>query len=203
MVWNSRMRLFARDSPLAWGSLDLPLMGVSTDWHGKALVPPLAFSLAKDGQKLWFVALRQSAVSFHPGARPGAFTPELWKHDVSELFIAAPEGGKYIEFNLAANGAWWACAFDSVREPAVRQPDFASAVETFHDDVEDDCWLAALTVRLDFLRDEVGFGTGSRANAAFILNSPRQTFHSAAKLPGEVPDFHLPASFPVLVPSSV
>lgn len=188
-----------RDTPLEWGSLNLPLLGIATDWHGKNLRPPVAFTLATDGDKLWFIATRQAATAIHPGAEPGAFTAELWKHDVAELFIAAPEGGRYIEFNLAPNGAWWACEFDGVREAAVSQPDFGSAIASFHDEVEDDSWLAAMAIPLGFLREEISFGSGSRANVAFILNSPKQTFHSAAKLPGDVADFHQPGAFPALV----
>jgi hypothetical protein len=194
------MQLFTVENPLEWGSLDLPLLGLSTDWYGKSLVPPAAFALATDGLKLWFVATRQSPASTHPDASPGNFTAELWKHDVAELFIADPRGG-YLEFNLAANGAWWACKFSTVREASPSQPDFAGSASTYHDASQPGSWLAALAVPLEFLQEHIGFGLNSRANVAFILNSPAQTFHSSSKLPGANPDFHQPHAFQRLIPS--
>ena len=199
-VKSPLMQLFTSETRLGWGALDLPLLGLSSDWHGRALVPPAAFVLASDEQNLWFVATREAPVTIHPNARPGSFTPELWKHDVAELFISDPDGGGYMEFNLAANGAWWACSFDTVRSPAVTQPDFASAITTHHEPGDSESWLAALVIPIGFLKSQIGFGLGSHANVAFILNSPEQTFHSVSKLPGEVPDFHQPQSFERLVP---
>ena len=195
------MQLFTQDKPLEWGALDLPLLGISADWHGRALNPSAAFTLASDGENLWFVATRQAPAAIHPEAEAGAFIPELWKHDVAELFIADAEGGCYLEFNLAANGAWWACKFCSVREAAPVQPDFTSWVSSRHDDTQPGSWLAALVIPITFLREHAGFGAGSRANVAFILNSPAQTFHSATPLPGDEPDFHQPQAFRPLIPT--
>ena len=183
------MQIFNTETPLEWGSLDLPLLGIDSDWHGQTLQPPVAFTLASDGRSLWFAATRQAPAAIHPGAEPGVFTPKLWKHDVSELFIADPDGKRYVEFNLAANGAWWAGTFDSPRQLSVSQPDFQGAVETYHDAPEGGSWLSAFSIPIAFLGEHIDFGTGSRANVAFILNSPRQTFHSACKLPGAEPDF--------------
>ncbi len=194
------MKLFTTTMPLEWGTLDLPLLGISKDWNGRRLDPPAAFSLASDGSKLWFVASRQAAVVIHPDAEDGAFTTEIWKYDVAELFIADAEGDGYLEFNLAANGAWWACKFDSVRKAARFQPDFAKAVTTHHDRAERGSWLAAMEIPIGFLSEQAGFTPNSRVNVTFILNSPAQTFHSASELPGSEPDFHQPAHFPPLGP---
>lgn len=194
------MQLFTPESPLEWGSLDLPLVGISADWQGSKLDPPAAFTVAADDSMLWFVATRQSPAATHPDAAPGAFTAGLWEHDVAELFIA-DAAGSYLEFNLAANGAWWACKFDSARNPSVSQPDFADSVATYWDCPEQGSWLAALAVPIKFLQQHIGFGLESRANAAFILNSPNQTFHSATRLPGSAPDFHQPQAFQRLIPA--
>lgn len=195
------MHLFTTAHPLGWGSLDLPLLGITKDWHGHALVTPVAFALASDGVSLWFVATRQAPATVHPDAKPGAFTPGLWKHDVAELFIADAGGSAYMEFNIAANGAWWACKFDSARKPADSQPDFAGAIHSHHDPVDPDSWLTALEIPIGFLRHHIDFGLGTRANVAFILNSPEQTFHSASKLSGPDPDFHQPHLFEHLIPT--
>lgn len=183
---------------LEWGDLDLPLSGILTDWHRNPLSPPAAFSLAQDGENLWFIAGREAPAMIHPSAIPGDFTESLWKHDVAELFITHPDEDTYLEFNLAANGAWWASAFSSARQPISTQPDFQNYIMSYHDENQEGGWLAALSVPLGFLKKEISFGSGSRANVTFILNSPTQTFHSASKLPGVEPDFHQPAAMPVL-----
>lgn len=189
------MRLFQYDTTLAWGGLDLPVMGMSSDWYGADLSPPLCFTIATDSSNLWFVATRPAPASCRPGAEPGSFTEGLWEHDVAELFLADPASGAYIEFNLAPNGAWWAAKFNAPRVRAEQQPDFPSIVTSHWEDVADEAWCAAIRVPLTLLEKEIGFGAESTANATAILNSPHQTFHSAHKLPGAEPDFHQPASF--------
>lgn len=72
-------------------------------------------AFATDGQYLWFLAARNREATVHPDARPGQFQPELWRYDLAEWFLASGEGTNYWEFNLAPNGAWWACAFTDVR----------------------------------------------------------------------------------------
>lgn len=197
------MRISRSETPLAWGELNLPLFGLDTDWFGKKQSSPMGFSVATDHDKLWFVATGQSPASVHPDALPGKFTPELWKHDVAELFLANPSSGKYLEFNLAANGSWWACAFSAPRVADSPQPDFAATIATHSDADVPSGWVAALVVSLEFLETEIGYGEDTTANVAFIRNSPSQTFLTAAKLPGDEPDFHQPAHFPRLVPTGI
>jgi hypothetical protein len=59
-----------------------------------------------------------------------------------------------------------------------------------------------MALPLELLRERLDFGPETRGNVAFILDSPRQSFLSAAKLGGKAPDFHQPADFPLLVFSS-
>jgi len=197
------MQIFSSDTALTWGELDLPLFGISNDWHGTPLDPPLAFSLARDEFNLWFIATRQTTATIHPVAIPGKFTPELWKYDVAELFLADAETGEYLEFNLAPNGAWWAYKFSAPRVPSPHQPDFHSSVTTYADDRDPATWLAALVIPVAFLEREIGLGTGTTGNAAFIQNSPKQVFLTAENLPGSKPDFHQPANFTVLKPAKI
>ncbi len=197
------MQIFTTSRLLAWGELDLPLLGVSSDWFGKALNPPLGFCVAADPEAVWFVATRQAPALSHPDSREGRFTPELWKHDTSELFIGHPGSGAYLEFNLAPDGGWWAARFDSAREASGSQPDFQIHVSAYAAQDDPGMWLAALRVPLVFLKEHIGFGVGSTGSSTFILNSPQQTFHSAVKLPGKDPDFHQPSSFPKLIPSAL
>lgn len=195
--------VFESKVPLEWGALDLPLFGLARDWHGRAVEPPAAFSLASDGCRLWFVAMHRSPAELHPRARPGVFLAELWRHDVAELFIADPVSGRYFEFNLAPNGAWWSCEF---RAPRQREEEIDIAmpeVATFSELSADGSWLAALSVPLDLLRARLDFGPQSGLNVAFILRSPRQIFLSANDLGGGEPDFHRPERFSRMVAAGV
>jgi len=64
--------------------------------------------------------------------------------------------GKYLEFNLAPNGAWWSAVFTSPRvresEDEVQIPDVAS----YADLSPDGSWLTAAAIPLHYLRDELG-----------------------------------------------
>jgi hypothetical protein len=189
------MTIFKTPHPLVWGSLDLPLFGLGRDWHGDPVRPAAGFSLAVDERHLWFVAHHDKPASPHPEARVGAFHADLWRHDVAELFLADPVSGRYFEFNLAPNGAWWCCEFTAPRvrsgETQVAMPDVA----TFAEVAENGAWLAAMSLPLDLLRARLDFGPETLANVAFILGSPNQSFLSAADLGGNEPDFHQPAKF--------
>lgn len=189
------MTIFTSSQPLMWGELDVPLLGMTKDWHGSALHPAPAYSLAMDGQRLWFVAHHRKAASPHPQARPGKFMAELWRYDVAELFISHPESGRYFEFNLAPNGAWWSCEFSAPRV-RVEEIDIAMPeVATFSDMAADGSWVAAMALPLDLLKARLDFGPQTRANVTMILNSPDQQFVSAADLGSGEPDFHQPARF--------
>lgn len=189
------MMIFQSSRTMAWGALDVPLFGLSRDLAGAALEPPASFSLVADPTHLWFVATHRKPAKLHPDARPGGFQKELWQHDVAELFLADPVSGRYLEFNLSPNGAWWSCEFTAPRvradEVDIAMPDVA----TFSELAADGTWVAAMALPLDLLRARIDFGEKTRANVTFILESPAQRFISAADLPGE-PDFHQPDRFP-------
>lgn len=190
------MTIFTRERPLIWGELDVPLLGLEKDWQGAALQPPAAFSLVRDGRMLWFIAHHRRAAELHPQARPGKFQAELWRHDVAELFLADPVSGRYFEFHLAPNGAWWCCEFTAPRQRAEETDIAMPEVATFSDMAPDGAWVAAMAIPLDLLRARLDFGPETRANVTMILESPNRRFISAADLGGGVPDFHQPAGFP-------
>lgn len=192
----SGMTIFNCSQPLVWGELDVPLFGLAKDLKGELLEVPAAFSLVADPKHLWFIANHRRPASIHPKARPGAFQAELWKHDVAELFLLEELTGRYFEFNLAPNGAWWTCEF---KAPRIREDELEIAmpeVATFSEIAPDGSWVAAMAIPLDLLEARLGFGPNTRANVTMILESPNQKFLSAADMgPGE-PDFHQPAKFP-------
>lgn len=189
------MVIFRISKPIVWGGLDVPLLGIVQDWFGSSIAPPAGYSLAVDDERLWFLAHHRRAAKLHPQARPGAFLTGLWKYDVAELFLADPVSGRYFEFNLAPNGAWWSCEFLAPRVRAEEIDIAVPEVATYADLSPDGSWLSAMALPLDILRARINFGPDTRANVTMILESPNQRFLTAAK-PGEgAPDFHQPGLF--------
>lgn len=189
------MTIFTSADPLVWGGLDVPMFGLEKDWDGGNFEPPAGFSLVMDRQRLWFIANHRRPAELHPQSRPGAFHAELWRYDVAELFIADPASGRYFEFNLAPNGAWWTCEFTAPRVRAEELDIAMPEIATFAEMAPDGSWLAAMAIPLDLLKARLNFGDESKINVAMILDSPAQRFLSATDLgPGE-PDFHRPESF--------
>jgi hypothetical protein len=192
------MTVFESKTPLAWGALDVPLLGLTRDWHGQPISTPAGFSLATDNRRLWFIATHRKPADLHPQSRPGKFQTELWNHDVAELFLAAPGGDRYFEFNLAPNGAWWTCEFKGPRqreeETEIAMPDVA----TFSELSPDGGWVAAMAIPLDLLRARIDFGPRTPANVTFILGHPQRQYLSATDLGSGEPDFHRPQRFGAL-----
>jgi|688.fasta_scaffold270336_2 hypothetical protein len=192
------MTIFRCGHPLAWGGLDLPLLGITRDWHGTVLDPPAGFALADDGRRLWFVAHHRQPAELHPQALPGGFQAGLWEYDCAELFIADAASGRYMEFNLAPNGAWWSCEFTAPRVRAEAVEIEMPEVATFAELAADGAWMAAMAIPLDLLRARTGYGPASRANVAFLLGGRERRHASAADLGGGMPDYHRPGCFPAV-----
>jgi hypothetical protein len=197
-VWGfpSGMTIFTSKCPLKWGELDVPMLGLEKDWYGTPLQPPAGYALAMDEQNLWFIAHHRKAATLHPLARPGRFQAELWKYDLAEFFLADPVSGRYFEFNLAPNGAWWTCELTAPRVRAEEIDIVMPGVATFSDMAEDGSWLAAMCIPLDLLRARLDFGPSTKANVTMILESPDQRFITAADLGEGEPDYHQPQRFP-------
>lgn len=189
------MTIFKSQRQLMWGELDLPLLGLHKDWHGVPVEPPAAFSLGMDERRLWFIAHHRRPASLHPLARPGDFVAGLWHYDVAELFIADPVSGRYFEFNLAPNGAWWSCEFTAARMRAEETDIAMPEIATFSDMAPDGAWVAAMAIPLDLLRARLDFSPFSAINVAMILGFPGRIFLTATDLGGGEPDFHLPTHF--------
>jgi hypothetical protein len=192
---QARIPVWNLPAPIQWGGLDLPLLGLSRDGHGTPITPAAAFSLATDTRHFWFLAHHPAPANHHPTAQPGSFTPELWKYDVAECFIANPDGS-YLELNLAPNSAWWACWFSAPRTPESSLPKPIPEVKTYSDTAADGAWLAAMAVPLDAFGPTGPDWSKLRINVCFILGGNQRTHLSAANLPGAVPDFHQPFHFP-------
>ena len=190
------MHIERKKKPLVWGELDVALLAAGKDWDGNPLEVPIGFSFAIDEKNLWFIVSHRQPATIHPDARPGQFLPELWKYDVAEFFLTNPDNGRYLEFNLAPNGAWWAAEFTGPREGMGEAP--LQGVETHSDLAADGTWLVAACIELKMLRERFAFSPDSRLNATFIVDSPEQKFVSVADLGDGDPDFHRPDRFPLV-----
>ena len=179
---------------LSWDTLDLSWSSLERDWHGRQVVPA-EFALSLDPSKLWFAARREQPPRVLPGAVPHEFTPELWRCDVAELFIRDVSSGRYLELNLAPNGAWWCAEFDAVRRRSSADDIPVQGVKTYAKELASGGWQVAASIPLVYLESAIRFGAHSALNVAFIVDSPEQSFMSQAKLPGSQPDFHQPHYF--------
>jgi hypothetical protein len=189
------MTIFESKVPLEWGSLDVPLLGITKDWDGAAMDAPAGFALVTDPQHLWFLAMHRKPALLHPKSRPGLFMPGLWEADVAELFIADPSQRRYFEFNLSPNAAWWSCEF---KGPRVREEEadiVFPEVATFAELSPDGGWIAGMAIPLDLLKARLDFGPEAFANITFILGNSEPRYLTAVDLGGGKPDFHRPSAF--------
>lgn len=191
----AQMLIEHKKSPLHWGALDIALFGLEKDWYGKTLDVPAAFGLAMDHGSFWFVATRRQPAQIHPKARPGEFTPELWKYDVAEFFLSDPVSGRYLEFNVAPNGAWWSAEFTAARVRDSEEDIEMPGVKTFSSLAPDGTWVAAASIPLDVLKARFNFGPESRMSVGFIVGSPDQQFLTSSPAAEGEPDFHRPDLF--------
>jgi hypothetical protein len=189
------MTVFTSPQRLIWGELDVPLFGLAKDLDGILLQEPATFSLVVDAQHLWFIASHRKSARLHPQARPGRFQAELWRYDVAELFLFDPVSGRYFEFNLAPNGAWWTCEFIAPRVRADLAEIAMPEVATFSELSADGSWVAAMAIPVDLLKARLNFGNETHVNVTMILESPEQKFISATYLGLGEPNFHQPGQF--------
>lgn len=164
------------------------------DWHGEPLSPPAQYRLLQDPTHLWFIAGREETIKPGNSGVCGDFIEGLWRYDVAELFIAGPNSKNYLEFNLAPNGAWWAARFSAPR----RSEPLGELPQVVCDARQEQGWLAALGLPLNWLRPNIAWSANSPLNVCFILDSPEQRFISACDLGTGEPDFHRPARFQAL-----
>lgn len=173
---------------------------LESDWFGAPVVPAPEFSFELGEHELVFRAARRAPAMIHPEARPGAFCAELWRYDTAEFFMGQVNGGRYLEFNLCPNGAWWAQAFDAPREAAVAVPPPQGVQASGQCGPEG--WECRASLPLAEL-ERLGLDPRDcRLAFAAILNTPQQIFLTTAEdLSGE-PDFHRPASWPLAAVAS-
>ncbi|WP_353566255.1 hypothetical protein [Haloferula sargassicola] len=191
------MQILETRQSLRWGELDVPVFGIDRDWHGRAVEPAAGWCVVVDPASLWMIATRHAAGVGHPEAAPLAYHEGLWEHEAAELFVASPDRSRYLEINLAPQGAWWGCLFDAPRVRAAESWPAGAGVEAFAARPDESSWLAAIRLPLDFLRETLSFGATSPMNLTFVLDPPRHRYLTVADLGGGEPDFHQPGRFPL------
>ncbi len=170
---------------------DAPWQQLTHEWYGQPVPPACEFRFRLTEDALVFSARRAAPALLHPGARCGAFTELLWKYDTAEFFIATAAGDRYMEFNLAPNGAWWSAAFTGprvVNEAVPSMPQGVSATGR----ATAEGWEAEASIPLSYLA-LMGIEPGKapcRLAAAAILESPEQLFFTTATDTSGQPDFH-------------
>jgi hypothetical protein len=160
---------------------------VQNDWAGLSMPGAFRWSLAQDPERLW--------VSLELPVRPpseqkhelGDFVEGLWEADVVELFLMSPSG-RYQEWNVSPDGAWWAMSFVGYRQRDSRstRPE-GVVVEVFHDE---ESWRAVLSVPRSALPEPLTEST--RVHVSGIIHRPdgSSSYLSSAGSPAFEPDFH-------------
>lgn len=163
---------------------NLPLARLESSLAG----PPRAeilYAVALEPENLWFGGEVRAQPRFDVSAE--GFTEGLWNFDCLELFVHCPASGRYAEFNLAPNGAWWSCLFSS---PRVRIPAERILVETTFSAEE---WKAWAKISRAALVAAIGEEPWTANFTAIVGPQDDGAFHSVASL-SEV-DFHRPSEF--------
>lgn len=164
---------------------------IKQDWFGEPCSEN-HFSIYTSGNDLCFDAYVMASPPTRFPAKSGEYFEGLWEFDVAELFIAADHSDRYVEINLAPNGAWWLMAFSAPRQ---RIADFRIDQETIktQSTLALDNWQSAVCIPHGLLQNILQTDT-MRFNVTFILGKPAQ-YLSYCNLHTAQPDFHLPARF--------
>ena len=139
----------------------IPVTPITSDWYDVEVEARTAFGFATDPNSFHFRVIRDAPARVHPDARPGVFTADLWQFDAAEFFLVSPDIDRYLEFNLAPNGAWWSCEFTAPRQGAHPNNEPLPGVVT-SGSLGDDRWEAGASLPLTTLRDRFAFGPRCR-----------------------------------------
>ncbi len=163
----------------------LPHGSVGSCWHGEALSSPLWWVVALDPKHLWFAGSLPGGGVRIPHAKHGEFVEGLWEADVLELFIKQP-GGRYFEFNVSPQGAWWAMELSAYRERVsyLRLP----KVDLIETEVLSDRWTALVCLERGSLPLDIS--AGSTLHVSGVFNDKKPRYLSSNPVANVAPDFH-------------
>jgi hypothetical protein len=167
-------------------------LAIEQDWSGRAL----------RRAECNLVELRRTAGTLEimvdarfaddvPPPPPAASTEGLWHYEVVEVFVAADAtaGTSYTEIELSPHGHHLVLRFDAIRRRVAEHLPLS-----FTSSICGARWKGHATLALEHLPPPPW-----RANAFAVRGAaPRRRYLAAVPLPGDRPDFHQPASFPLL-----
>ena len=158
------------------------------DWHGKPC-PHVSFEVSKSTVWTFRVDVQSTPDQF-PLSEPYQYKEGLWEQDVAEWFLVDTETQRYIEFNLAPNGAWWMMFFEDIRLRTTQPlPDLSVVNTTFSQ--QKHSWQAELKIPESLLLNWLGDTTWTH-NVCFIIGHKPRQFISLCNLSSNTPDFHRP-----------
>lgn len=152
-----------------------------------------AYRLFVDEEVIRIEFMADSPATLCPEAAPGAFFEGLWRYDCGELFLYSPSNGRYVEFNLSPNGAWWSCVFSA---PRVRHIQCSPPEIETSSSVGEERWRAGFEVSLEEIYRCLGTVVDLRGNVTLVLgyspdhDTPLTNLHTIAPL--SAVNFHLP-----------
>jgi hypothetical protein len=180
-----------RDSLDALKVSKLAKQSMGVDWKGAPLHAPLQWSLASDPRELWVnieLPAPPNSVSKH---NMGDFVEGLWLSDVVELFLLSPDG-RYQEWNISVDGAWWSMCFSTYRE-AVPHSVEPQGVRVWIERSQDS-WQAVFSVPHSSLGVPLDITTSAHISG-IIYQEGVPTYLSSAGARPSKPDFHDPRHF--------
>jgi hypothetical protein len=128
-----------------------------------------------------------------PARRIGERRDELWRHTCFEVFVSAPEGSGYCEFNFSPCGDWAAYQFEDYRQGMTPAP--LRTAPALHVDARPGRLALSATLELGGLAALERAGQ-LRLGLAAVLEDQQGTlsYWALTHAPGK-PDFHHRAGF--------
>ena len=142
-----------------------------------------------DPLNLFFSVKVPESRNFDKSLSPGQFKPDLWKHDVVEIFFASDQGCAYQEFNLSPAGAYWSVKFSDyrTRTPGTEEPIAGLKVESRATITGK---MLSMMIPKNSIIEQCSLGHDSRINCCAILGDEPRSYFSTANLDTLKPDFH-------------
>lgn len=164
---------------------------IEWDWFGEKLVRPFRASLEVQGGRALFHAVMPYAPPVAELHSRGDFIEGLWNDDVVELFLR-DRNGRYVEFNISADGAWWFMPFTDYRiraQGGCTPPQ--STISIVREDVQ---WQVRLSFDINHLLMFLS-GVNFTHFSAIHYQGGTSVYLSSRRVLGGDPDFHSASCF--------
>lgn len=139
-------------------------------------------------------------LSLPPLAAP-ARADDLWRHTCFEVFLRAPPGEPYVEFNFSPSRQWAAYRFDSYRGGMQAPPEVVPPqVEISHDA---QCYEISVALSLQGFRDLPDDARWALGLSAVIEEKNGRKSYWALAHPSGKPDFHHANGFAFVLPGAL